>query len=154
MFGLPADATWIWVGLVVGSAVMFGVVVSLPGAPPDASRAAETIEAVSASEYAATAKIDLQAEAVRIAPDRLSLRGPGGTAHAPIRYGPVTPVRPDSRLAPVLDGQPPASVFDGTAAFRGATDRARGRPPLWQTADELRVRQVQFGEVNRVLVGA
>ncbi|MFB6110298.1 MAG: hypothetical protein ABEJ60_05420 [Halodesulfurarchaeum sp.] len=155
MFGLPTDATWIWVGLVIGSAAMLGVVVALPAAPPDAVRAAETIESVTASEYAATASIELRASAIRLAPDRLGLRGPGGTAHASIRYGPITPVGPDSPLESLLDGRPPASVFDGSAAFRAALERARARTPTWREAGEtLQVRRVRFGEVSSVLVGA
>ncbi|MGM0371935.1 MAG: DUF7283 family protein [Halobacteriota archaeon] len=155
MFEVPADTTWLWVGLVLVSATMLGVALSLPTAPPNAERAASTIDSVAATDYPGSATIDLQAEAVKIDSERISLRGAGGRAHADIQYGPVTPVPPNSRLERVLDGQSPASVFDGSIAFAGAAERATGRPASWrENSETLRVRQVTYGEVNRVLVGA
>ncbi|APE95979.1 DUF7283 family protein [Halodesulfurarchaeum formicicum] len=155
MFDVPADTTWLWVGLVLVSATMLGVALSLPTAPPDAERTASTIDSVAATDYPGSATIDLRAEAVKIGPERVSLRGAGGTAHADIQYGPVTPVPPNSRLERVLDGQSPAAVFDGSIAFAGAAERATGRPASWrENSETLRVRQVTYGEVNRVLVGA
>lgn len=155
MFGLPAETTWIWVGLTLASAVLLGVVLGVPTAPPNADRAATAIEDVAVSEYGGEATLELRAREIRLGPDRIGLRGPGGRAHAPIRFGPVTPVPPDSALARVLEGHAPAAVFERPSAFREAMAEAQSRTPSWRMAGEgLLIRQVHYGEVNGVLVGA
>lgn len=154
MFGLPAETTWVWVGLALGSAVMLGIVLGIPTAPPDADRAATAIEDVAVSEYGGEATVDIRAEAVRLEPDRIGLKGPGGRSHKPIRYGPITPVAPNSSLAYVLEGHSPKSVFVNPGRFGAAMVRARERPPEWrEVGDTLRIKHVQYGEVNGVLVG-
>lgn len=155
MFGMPAETTWVWVGLAIGSAVMLGVVLGIPTAPPDADRAATAIEDVAVSEHGGEAAVDLSAQAVRLGPERIGLRGPGGRSHAPIQYGPITPVPPNSSLAYLLDGHSPKSVFVNPGRFGAAMHQARSQPPKWRPAGEtLRIKHVHYGEVSGVLVAA
>lgn len=154
MFGLPAEATWVWVGLVVGTAVMFGVVTGHPGAPPDATTAASTIDQVAATTHPSTASVSLRADEVTVGQHRIGLRGPGGTAHATLEYGPVVPVRPGSKLESVLEGTPVRSAYSTPASFEYALAAAEERDADWQPAGPvLRIRRVRYGEVNSVLVG-
>lgn len=155
MFGLPGDSPWIWLGLVVVAAAMSVVVVSLPAAPPDAGHLASTVDEVAASQHATVASVGLQAIEIKIGPQRIAVRGPGGTARSGYRYGPVTPVPPDSPLETVVDGTHPRRVFENATAFRQAVTAARTAEPDWQAAGStLRVRRVRYGEVNSVLVDA
>ena len=154
MFGLPADATWLWLGLVIGTAAMFGVVTGLPAAPPEATQVAATVDEVAASDHPSAASVEIRADAITIGPNRLGVRGPGGTAWEPLRYGPVTPVREGSRLAAVLHGAPPASEFAMPASFEYSIGNARNRDPTWRPVNgSIQVRRVRYGEVNSVLVG-
>lgn len=155
MFDVPADTPWIWLGLTIASALMLGVVVGLPTAAPNAERVAGTIDEVAATEGGSTATVSLRATEIRLGPDRVGLRAPGGRAHASLQYGPVTPVRPGTRLASVLNGEPARAVFSRPGAFRWALRRAGDRTPRWRSAgDRLRIKHASYGEVNGVLVGA
>lgn len=155
MFDVPLDAWYVWVGLAVASGSMFGVASAIPAAaPPDSTGAAETVDSVAASQYAAVGDHPVpNADAVRLGATSLSLRGPGGTTHAPLRYGPVTPVRGSERLAAVLDGAPPASRFDSPEAFERASTDARADDPRWREVDRITVRRVSWEGVDVVLVG-
>ncbi|MFW6004001.1 MAG: DUF7283 family protein [Halodesulfurarchaeum sp.] len=155
MFGLPAETTWVWVGLTLASAAMLTVVIGVPTAAPNAERVATAIEDVAVSEHGGEATLELRADEIRLGPDRIGLRGSGGSAHADIRYGPIIPVPPDSKLERVLEGQPPETVFVRPATFRQAATRAQLETPEWRAAgDRLTIKQVHYGEVNGVLVGA
>ncbi|MDZ7849308.1 MAG: hypothetical protein U5K70_00330 [Halodesulfurarchaeum sp.] len=155
MFGLPAETTWVWVGLTLASAAMLAVVLGVPTAAPNAERAATAVEEVAVSEHGGEATLELRAQEIRLGPDRIGLRGPGGSAHADIRYGTIIPVPPDSKLELVLDGQPPETVFVRPATFRKAASGTRSRTPEWREAgDQLRIKWVHYGEVSGVLVGA
>lgn len=154
MFGLPADAGWIWLGLLVGSAAMFGVVADLQAAPPDAERVAGAVDEVAASDHHASGSVAVDAESIELGPRSVSLRGPGGTAHATFEYGPVTPVKPGSDLDSVLEGQPPGRVFDTPEAFADALDRATETDGGWQAVESpVTIRRVRYGGVDGVLVG-
>ena len=154
MFGLPADAGWIWLGLLVGSAAMFGVVADLQAAPPDAERVAGAVDEVAASDHHATGSVVIDAESIELGPRSVSLRGPGGTAHASFDYGPVTPVKRGSDLEPVLEGQSPERVFDTPDAFEEALDRASETGGGWQSVESpVTIRRVRYGVVDGVLVG-
>jgi hypothetical protein len=155
MFDVPLDAWYVWFGLAVVSGTAFGVAAAMPTAPsPDADGAAETIDGVAASRYAAVGKHPLaNADAVRVGRDTLSLRGPGGTAHASLGYGPATPATHDDSLAAVLRGEPPERVFDSPAAFERTVEAARTAEPGWRRTDKLLVRRVSWGGVDVVLVG-
>ena len=156
MLEAPLDAWYVWIGLAIVSSATFGVVSTLPSAPPpDASGAAETVDSVAASEYAAVGKHPLSnADAIRVGANSISVRGSGGaTEHEPFGYAPVTPVVNASDLRPVLLGEPPQRVFDAPSEFEGAATRARAEEPEWQRTDGLIVRRVQWGEIDVVLVG-
>jgi len=153
MFGPPADTPWLWVGLTLGSAVMLSVVLGVPTAAPQADRVATTIDEVAVSD-GGQAEIELRAEAVRIGQESIGLRGPGGRSHASFKYGPVTPVVQGTKLAAVLAGQPPETVFETPGEFKRALYWADRRRPDWQPAGAtVRVKQVHYEEVNGVLVG-
>ena len=155
MNAIPADVPPIWIALLVVSATVLGVVLALPSAPPpDANRVAHSIDAVAATDHTAATNVPIDGAAVRLSSHRVALRSDGGTAHASLHYGPVTPVQPDSDLARVLHETPPEAVFDSPEAFRAALDRARATNSTWETAPrELHVRRVHYGEVTDVLVG-
>lgn len=155
MFDVPLDAWYVWLGLAVASATAVGVVASLPAAPPpDAAGAATTVDGVAASPHAAVGKHPLpNADGVRVGSDTVSLRGPGGTAHADLGYGPVTPATVDESLEVVLGGEPPERVFDSPAAFRRAVESARSADPEWYPIDDLLVRRVSWEGIDVVLLG-
>lgn len=154
MFGVPADTAWVWVGLTLASAVMLGVVVGLPTAPPAAERAATTVDDVASSEFDAEATVDLRADSIRLGTEQIGLRGPGGQSHATFSNGPVTPVEPETQLASVLDGTPPETVYEDPETFARALNRSRPETPEWRTAGKrLVIKNVHYGEVNGVLVG-
>jgi hypothetical protein len=155
MFDVPLDAWYAWLGLAVASATAVGVAASLPATPPpDAAGVATTVDGVAASPHAAVGSHPLpNADAVRVGRETVSLRGPGGTAHAELGYGPVTPATGDESLAAVLAGEPPDRVFESPAAFRRAIGAARDADPEWHPSDELRVRRVSWEGVDVVLVG-
>ncbi|WP_254838874.1 DUF7283 family protein [Natronomonas marina] len=155
MFEAPLDAWYVWLGLAAVSATAAGVVTAIPAAPPpDATGAAETVDAVAVSEHATIDERPLpNAEAVRVGADSLSLRGPGGTAHARFGYGPVTPATADERLEAVLLGTPPERVFASPKAFERAASAARRDRPQWTDTDRLVVRRVTWEGTDVVLVG-
>lgn len=155
MNAIPADVPPIWIALLVVSVTVLGVVLALPSAPPpDAARVAQSIDAVAATDHTAAATVPIDVADVRLSPHRIAVRSDGGTAHASLHYGPVTPVQRDSDLAAVLHGTPAAAVFESPEAFRAARDRALAANSTWEPArTELHVRRVQYGEVTNVLVG-
>lgn len=155
MFDVPLDAWYVWLGLAVASSATFGLASAMPAAPPpDASGAAETVDGVAASPYAAVGEHPLpNAEAVRIQQDTLSLRGPGGVEHAGLGYGPVAPARQDEELAALLRGEPPEAVFDSPADFQAAIRESTSRDPRWERTDRLVVRRVTWEGTDAVLVG-
>ena len=156
MFDTPVDTWYLWLGVATTSLVAFGVATSLPTTPPpDAERAAATIDSVATSQYDAMGQQPLDATAVRLGPHRLGLRNDGGTTHAAFAYGPVTPVQPGSTLERVLEGAPPERVYTNASRFRAAAAAARNGSREWdRTGGRLLVRHVTWGEVDVTLVGA
>jgi hypothetical protein len=155
MFGIPADAPWIWLGLLVCSAAMFGVIVDIPAAPPDAERAATEVDDVARLPHTASARVEIKATEVKLGRFGIALRGPGGVGHAAFEFGPVTPVRQGTKLAKVLHGTPPQSVYETPCTFRRSIAIARDEEAEWRPASSsLVVRRVSYGEVDYVLVGA
>ncbi|WP_380675489.1 DUF7283 family protein [Salinigranum sp. GCM10025319] len=154
MFDAPIDAWYVWLGLSVASLAVFGVATSLPTAPvPDTAGVAETIDRVATTEYDTTASRDLDATAVRLGPRRIGLRNDAGAAHATLSY-PVVPVRPGTRLARVLHGQPPTAAFPSRAAFERAVESARNRGVRWRPAgDAIHARHLVSGGLDVTLVG-
>jgi hypothetical protein len=156
MFDPSIDAVAIWLGLALAGLVVAGVVVELPSPrPPDATAAASTVDAVDAASYPSTASHPVDADAVRVGTDRLSLRGPGGTSHATFAYGSVTPASPDSPLCAVARGAAPSSAFTSPVRFAGAASSSRDRSPTWQAVERpLVVRKVSWEGVEVTLVCA
>jgi len=156
MFDAPVDAWYVWIGLGITSVVLFGLVLGLPTAsPPEANAVADVVDTVAASAHTQTADRPLSVEEVKLGPDRVSLRGPGGTSHATFVYGPVTPVRDGTLLWEVVQGAAPEHVFDSPAAFRRAIRAARERVPAWRAADDrLVVRTVTWEGTDVTLVDA
>lgn len=154
VFDAPLDAWYVWLGLALASGATFTVASAMPAAPPpDAAGAARTVDATAASEYAAVGEHPLRnAAAVKVGSDTLSLRGPGGTAHASLGYGPVTPAHDDERLLAVLRGSPPDERFGSVAAFEAALEEARESAPTWHRTDRLTVRRVSWEGIDAVLV--
>ena len=154
MLGTPADAWYSWVGLGAASVAVLGVAMGLPAAtPPDPVPVVETIDAVASSPHQPSDRIGIAAEEIRLGPHRVGLRGQGGSAHATIAYGPVTPVG-DGQLAAVLAGSDPGAVFDGRDAFADALREARNGSRSWQPAPErLTVRRVTWEGIDATLVG-
>lgn len=155
MFDAPLDAWYVWLGLAVVSAVAAGVVTAMPAAPPpDATGAAETVDGVAVGAYATVEERTLpNANMVRVGTDSLSLRGPGGTAHARFGYGPATPAASTPDLDAVLHGTPPERVFDSPADLERSAAAARDRHPQWTETDRLVVRRVRWEGTDVVLVG-
>ncbi len=155
MFDTPVDAWYVWVGLAVASGAALAVATAIPAAaPPDATGAANTVDRVAASQHPTVAEHPLPgAEALRMSEDTLGLRGPGGTAHATIGHGPVTPAVSDHRLGRVLEGDPPERHFDSPEAFGRVATAARAAEPVWEPIDRLTVRRVTWEDVDVVLAG-
>ena len=154
MFDTPIDAWYVWLGLSVASLAVFGVVVSLPTAPPpDAAGAAELVDRVATTTYDTTASRSLDAHAIRIGPRRIGLRNDAGTTHATLGYR-VVPVSGQTALTRVLRGSPPPATFSSPTAFERAVRTARERDPRWRpTRGVLVVRRLSWGGVDVTLVG-
>jgi hypothetical protein len=155
MLDVPLDAWYLWLGLVVAAGAALGVASSVPAAPPpDADGAAMAVDGVAASPHAAVASHPLpNAVVVRVGRDTLSLRGPGGTTHADLGYGPVTDAGGNESLTAVLRGEPPGRVFDSPTVFRRTVEAARTAEPEWRPTDELFVRRISWEGVDVVLAG-
>ncbi|WP_336022037.1 DUF7283 family protein [Halobellus salinisoli] len=159
MFDLTLDAWYGWIGLSLAGVALVGAATGLPTAPPpDAGAVGATVDRVAAAEYAATGEHPLDADEIRLRTRRIGLRSDGGTAHATLSFGPVTPVPADeSPLRDVLYGTPPERAFDSPEAFRQAVVEARadaGDAP-WRPVDRtLIVRRLSWEGVDVVLVDA
>lgn len=169
-FESPADAWYVWVGVAIVSVGVAGVALGLPSVPPpDANEAANGIDRVAASQYGASASFDHDAETVRIGPKQIAMRNDGGTAHASIAVGSMTPVFETKdelhRAATALvDGEPTPQVvaesgFESERALREALQQARLRLDReganWRpTSGKLRARAVRLDGETVVLVDA
>lgn len=168
-FEVPADAWYVWIGVLVVSLSVAGVVLSLPSEPPpDASDAANTVDRVATSEHGTRATAELDAEQARIGTKQLALRNDGGTTHASIAFGSITPV--DAAAGPaaeagtaLLAGAQLSAVVDDSAAFdseRSVRDafaelrlRVDSEGSNWhETEGRLRVRSLRIAGELVVLV--
>jgi len=156
MFDVPLSATYCFLGLAAASLVVVGVAADLPTRPPpDARAAANTVDALAASEYPGTATHPVDAASVRVTPRTIGLRTDAGATHATFTFGPVTPVDAGSRLGAVARGTPPSEAFDSPRAFEAMAEATRedARDAPWRSApDEIVVRRVNWGEVRVTLV--
>jgi hypothetical protein len=149
------DAAAVWVGLALASLAVGGVVTDLPRpTPPSADPLARTVDTAAATDHAATASHPVAADAVRVGPRSVAVRGPGGTDHETLSYGPVTPVRSGTDLCRVARGTRPSSAFAGERALAAAARAARDRDPTWTETDRVVARTVTWGEVDVTLVCA
>lgn len=166
----PADAWYVWVGVVLVSVAISGVVVGLPSEPqPDAGKAANTVDRVAVSEHGTRATYKLDAEQARIGTKQLAFRNDGGTTHASIAFGSITPVDAATgetaevgttllagqNVETVLNRHPEferaADIRDAFTGLRTAVDRNGAR---WhETEGRLRVRSVRIAGEMVVLVG-
>jgi hypothetical protein len=151
----PIDAPYVFLGVAAVSLVAAGVGAGFPtGIAPDAANAADTVDRVAASQYPATAEHPIDADRVRIGPNRIALRDDSGTTHATFAFGPVTPAA-DGPLRRVLEGALARETFDSPAALDRVARRARDREPTWTTAgDRILVRTVTWRDVHVTIVGA
>jgi hypothetical protein len=166
----PADAWYVWVGVAIVSVGVAGVALGLPSKPPpDATEAANAVDRVAASQYGASASFDHDAEAIRIGPKQIAMRNDGGTAHASIAVGSMTPVFETDgelhRAATALVGSEPVprviaeSSFESERALREALEQTQMRLDReganWRAAEgDLRVRAVRLDGETIVLVDA
>lgn len=127
----PADAWYVWVGVALVSIAVAGVVAGLPGQPPpDATKAANTVDRVAASEYGTTAVYEPDAEAARIGTRQIGLRNDGGTQYASVSIEVMTPVA-------AARG---ATHAAGTALLSGASPREAVEQTAIDSERELRER--------------
>ena len=154
MFDTPVDGWYTWLGVALAGVTVLGVTLGLPVAPPPtATDIATAVDATATSERDAATTVDVDAEAIRLTPRGVAVRGRGGAARAAFQYGPVVPVDGE-RLRAVLDGAEPARVFASPAALKTAAIEARTTEPEWRPAPRrLRVRHVTWGGVDVTLVG-
>jgi len=165
----PVDAWYIWLGVAIVSLALAGVALSIPSEPPpNATRAANTIDDVAGSTYRAHATYEHGADDIRIDTKRIAMRNDGGTADASIAFGSLTPVDAvddDTKreaLERILHGEHPTAVVDEyglidesdlTAAAATARAEIDQNGAEWRPADGvLRVRQLQIGNGTVVLI--
>jgi hypothetical protein len=155
MFDVPVDAWYVYLGLAVASGATVTLAGAMPAAaPPDATGAARTVDSVAASQHASVGSHPLaDADAIRVGADTLSLRGPGGTTHAGLGYGPVVLAPEGTSLGRVLRGEPPEQVFASPARFERAVDDRRAADPRWHRTERLLVRRATWEGIDVVLVG-
>ncbi|WP_302080971.1 DUF7283 family protein [Salinibaculum rarum] len=154
MFDPPVEAWYVWLGVGIVSVAATGLALSFPTAPaPSATPVADGIDSVASSPHDARTTVKVPAAKFRLQPKSLALRSDGGTAHAQLAFGPVTPVG-DGKLRRVLDGERPRDVFSNQSAFETAIGTAQNRTGSWQEApDRLTVARVSWGDVDATLVG-
>lgn len=155
MFDAPIENWYVWLGVAAVSVAVLGVAVGLPSAaPPKAAAVADAVDRVATSPPGSTGSHEFRAEEIRIDRARIGLRGPGGTTHAEVAFGPMTPAMSDGRLEAVLDGRHPEEVFQSSADFATVTEEVTGRSVTWKRApDTLEVRRVSWEGVDVLLVG-
>lgn len=156
MPGILADGILVWVGLSVTTMVLLGAAFQFPtSAPASEDSIAETIDRVAASPYDTRATHPIDAAAIQLGPYRIAVRTDAGVTHAPLRYGPVTPIDSSNSLTRILHGAAPAQVFETKSAFATAIDRAQTRDPTWRGANgQLIIRRVSWGDFHVTLVSA
>jgi len=154
MLGPPIDAWYVWLGASLVSLIVLGVAVTaVPDPPSEAPAAAETVDAVAASEPPASGRHPIDADRVRVGAYRLTIESEE-TRTVPVRYGPVTPAQRDTPLRAVALGTPPSARFESPAAFAAAAAEARETERLIEPAGDLVARTVAWNDVRVTLVTA
>jgi hypothetical protein len=154
MLDAPVDAWYVWIGLSAASLAVAGVAIELPSEQPTgAPRVAAAIDEVATSPYSAVETVAIDADRLSVESGRIALETADRVSHAPVAYGSVVSVG-EGRLASVLRGRDPRTVYSSLAGFRTALERARESAGTWRRAPErLTVRRVSWGEVDATLVG-
>jgi len=166
----PADAWYVWVGVAIVSTTLFGLALSLPSdVPPDANKAANSIDDVAGSAHQATAEYEHGADKVKVETHRLSMKNDGGTARSSVVFGPLTPISEvsdqETRAAfeQILSGEDPSVVIDESESLQSerdlvdaaenTRDRLNENGATWRSTDGvLHVRKLTLDEEPVVLV--
>jgi hypothetical protein len=166
----PVDGWYVWLGVALVSVWLAAFALGLPSQPPpDATRAANTIDRVSSSSHQAEAAYEHDAREVKIDTKQVWMRNDGGTTQESIAFGSLTPVHAvenhDKReaLDRIMYGQHPRAVLDdysfGATALLDEAEDTRTRIDQlgaeWRPAEGvLRVRKIEIEEETLVLVDA
>jgi hypothetical protein len=165
-FESPVDAWYVWAGVALGSVLVAGLALGLPDQPPpDANRAANTVDGVSTATYDASATYEHDADEVKIGTKTISMRNDGGTDHASVAFGTMTPVHAienETRYRTVLRimrGESPDAVLNETDKLLRWAQEAHaaidGKGASWKQADgQLRIRRVTVEGDELLLVAA
>jgi sarcosine oxidase gamma subunit len=165
----PADAWLLWLGVALVSLGLASFVLALPAQPPpDATKAANTIDRVASTAQHAQARYEHDATAVRVGPKQLSLRNDGGMTHDTIAFGSMTPVSAVSdpthqrvleritrgaNVTAILQASPTLNATELRTAIESARTRVSTEGPAWQpTDDTLAVRKLTLDGETVVLV--
>ena len=162
----PADAWYVWFGVVLVTLAFAGVALSIPTEPsPDTAEAANTIDSVAASSYNASGSYDHDANEVQIGLKQIALRNSGGVGRETIAFGEMLPVRVVDDAdhtadgMDVLLGERPENVFEDESELEEWVDRTRDalldNEAEWMPATgELRVKRIHMGETSVTLIDA
>lgn len=157
----PVDGWYVFFGVAVVSVAMGGVALGFPStAPPDAPQAANAVDRAAGSTHNATAQYDHDATFFWIDGKQIALRNEGGTTHASIAFGTMTPAWHDDDLEAVLYGKDPGEVFSGPACHRLRTVASTERTwlithvttsddPWFAASDVVRVRSIRCTDTTR-----
>lgn len=158
----PVDAWYVWLAVSIVSAAVAGIALGLPtGPPPDANRAANTIERTAGSSYDTSATYDHDATEIKLDGRTLAMRNEHGTSRASLSYGHVVPVMGHERLEKLSEGRAFEEVYaaelDDTETnalevfLEDVEDAYADNSGEWRTAgDQLRVRTVSTTPVPTV----
>lgn len=109
----PVDGWYVWLAVALVSIAFVGIAMSLPsGPPPDANRAANTIDDVTGSNYEASARMEHDADAVKIEGRVIEMRNDHGTSHSSLAFDEVVLVNGHDRLENLVYGTPVEEEYD------------------------------------------
>lgn len=158
----PIDSWYVWLAVSTISAAVAGIALGLPaGPPPDANRAANTIEQTAGRSYDASATYNHDATEIKFDGRTLAMRNEHGTSRASLSYGHVVPVMGHERLENLSAGRPfeaeYAAELDDTETnalevfLEDVEDAYADNSGEWRTADDqLRVRTVSTTPVPTI----
>jgi len=162
----PADAWYVWLGVVLVSIAFAGVALSFPSEPaPDATQAANTVDDAATSSFNASATYDHDADEVYLGFRQVVMRNDGGTDRATVAFGTMTPVRAhpdDDEAAEVLNVirgvEELEEVFANPGEMADFAEKVRDELEdgvEWRPADgELRVKRINWGDESVLFVDA
>lgn len=166
----PVDGWYVWLGVALVSVWLATFALGLPSQPPpDATRAANTIDRVSSSSHQAEAAYEHDAGEIKIGTKQVWMRNDGGITQESVAFGSLTPVHAvedDNRqeaLERIVNGQHPRAVLEdysfGAAALLNEATDARERIDQqgaeWRPAEDvLHVRKIEIADETLVLVDA